>query len=365
MRLMPSDLYPGVIDRMYTLIQKLCAPACGGRAAGSREGEAARAILIDELERAGIAPAGPIGYTQPVPGCGGANLIGRVGRRAEHARHILVCAHYDHLGWHTPGREAYWGADDNAAAVAIAIEVGRSLAADPAGLSRGVLICLFDGEEPPFFLTRAMGSEHFARNPAVPLHTIDLMICMDLVGHAIGPDGYPQSLRQGLYVVGAEKSADTADLCDALAGSNSGVTPMRLGINLLPPLSDYHPFQTRQVPFLFLTCGRWRHYHQVTDTPDRLDYHKMAAIAHYIEQVVRATAERPGSVQFLPEGRDDTRSLETLWSGLSLIAPWSSYGREGLRSIERLIQISRGRSLSPDEFEKMLFVLARLEAILA
>ncbi len=352
----------GPVERMRALVQQLCSPSCGGRAPGTREGEAARSVLIAALSQAGIAPSGPVGYIQPVPGCSGANLLGQVAQ-ARGDRYILIGAHYDHLGWHTPNREAYWGADDNAAAVAIAIEVGRAIAAAPAGLSRQVLLCLFDGEEPPFFLTRGMGSEHWARHPTVPLSSIDLMICMDLVGHALGQEGHPATLRQALFVVGAEKSAGTAALCDGIVVP--GVAPMRLGINLFPPLSDYHPFQLRQVPFLFLTCGRWRHYHQVTDTPDRLDYPKMAAIASWVEAVVRGTAKRPERVAYLPDGRDDSQSLHTLWSGLSLLAPWSSTGRDGLKGVEKLIHSVQGRDLYPREFAQVLLVLAQLEGLLS
>ena len=351
------------LERMRALVYQLCSPSCGGRAPGTREGEAARAVLIAALEQAGIAPAGPVGYAQPVPGCSGANLLGKVAE-ARGDRYILIGAHYDHLGWHTPSREAYWGADDNAAAVAIAMEVARALAERPDGLSRQVLLCLFDGEEPPFFLTRGMGSEHWARHPTVPLDRIDLMLCMDLVGHSLGQEGHPAALRQALFVLGAEKSMGTAALCDGLAAP--GLTPMRLGIDLLPPMSDYRPFQLRQVPFLFLTCGRWRHYHQVTDTPDRLDYGKMTAIAAWVETAVRATAARPERpVVYLPDGRDDARTLNMLWSGLSLLAPWSSIGRDGLRVVEKLIHAARGRDLDAREFEQAKMVAMQLEVQLS
>lgn len=363
---MHLDPSAGSLERMHALVHRLCAPTCGGRAAGSPEGQAARSLLIDELEAAGVAPAGPVGFVQPVPGCAGANLLGKVpgsGPRAD--RFILVCAHYDHLGWHTPGREAFWGADDNAAAVAIAVEVGRALAAAPAGLGRSVLLCLFDGEEPPFFLTRGMGSESFARQPTVPLSSIDLMICMDLVGHALGTEGLPAALRQALFVLGAEKSEGTGALCDSIAGAVPGVTPVRLGIDLIPPLSDYHPFQARQVPFLFLTCGRWRHYHQVTDTPDRLDYSKMVAIARWLELLVRQAAARPEpEVLFLPGGREDGKTLHSLWQCLTLMAPWSAGAKDAMRRIEALARESRGRLLKDAELAEVQMLLGQLEALL-
>ena len=38
---------------------------------------------------------------------------------------------------------------------------------------------------------------------------------------------------------------------------------------------------------MFLSCGRWEHYHTRTDTPDRLNYDKMAAIAELVELLIR------------------------------------------------------------------------------
>ncbi|MDB4384067.1 M28 family peptidase, partial [Akkermansiaceae bacterium] len=46
-------------------------------------------------------------------------------------------------------------------------------------------------------------------------------------------------------------------------------------------MSDHGIFRENNVPYVFLSCGRWEHYHRPTDTPDRLNYSKMAAIAEY------------------------------------------------------------------------------------
>ena len=40
----------------------------------------------------------------------------------------------------------------------------------------------------------------------------------------------------------------------------------------------------------FLSCGHWEHYHQETDTPDRLNYQKMANIAQFSEMICQAAA---------------------------------------------------------------------------
>ena len=57
-------------------------------------------------------------------------------------------------------------------------------------------------------------------------------------------------------------------------------------------MSDHHAFRLRDVPYLFLSCGRWAHYHQETDTADRLAWGKMAMIRDYVVSLAGEFAER-------------------------------------------------------------------------
>ncbi|MSP59884.1 MAG: M28 family peptidase [Myxococcales bacterium] len=357
-----------ITARMRQLVESLCSSRCAGRAAGSVEGREARAQIITVLADAGVTPAGEgAGWEQAIPIHGGANVIGRVAAKgAADARAILVGAHYDHLGWIRPGAEAWWGADDNAAAVAILVEVARALAAAPpegGPGTRQVLICAFDGEEAPHFLTEGMGSEHFARHPLVPLDRIDLMIALDLCGHALGSSETPAVVRDSLLVLGGETSEGTAALIDGLA-PEPGLFPRRSGINLLPPLSDYHPFREREVPFLFLTGGRWRHYHEPTDTPDRLDYPRMAATARWLERLVRAAAARPGETRFLPDGSDDSATVRTL---RALVAPLVGHWRHAGITLARIdaLAAQANRPLSMLQFTELRTLAAIVESALA
>ncbi|MCW8140600.1 MAG: M28 family peptidase, partial [Planctomycetota bacterium] len=298
-------------DRIEALVRFLCSPACAGRAPGTPESVAARARIVAELEAAGVEAAGDDGWLQAVPGCGH-NVVARVpGSGPLAGRAIVVGAHYDHLGRADHG-DAYWGADDNAAAVAILVEVARALGRGPVE-GRQVLLTFFDGEEPPHFLTGTMGSMRWVRRPAVPLERIDQMVCMDLVGHALGPAGLPDAVRRSLFVLGAERSQGTAAVVEASAARARGVIPRRLAMDVIAPLSDYHSFEEAGVASLFLTCGRWEHYHQVTDTPDRLDYPKVAATAAFVVDLTRALAARPDApVRHEPARRDDQATARTL-----------------------------------------------------
>lgn len=312
---------------MRKFIEYLCGEACAGRAPGTPGGREARRLVIEALRQVGLEP-----QEQAVPGCQGANVLARVPGEVD--RWVLVGAHYDHLG--RIGRAVYPGADDNAAAVAILVEVARSLAAAPPK-GRGVLVAAFDAEEPPHFLSPAMGSEHYARNPAVPLERTDLMICMDLVGHAVGPEMAAAEVRATVFALGAERSVGTAAQVDRLARAVPGVVVRRADAEIVPPLSDYEPFWRRGVPFLFLTNGRWRHYHKPTDTPDRLDYAKIAATAQWLELFLRVTCARPEtSIRALPESADDASTLRSIAAVAGALAEAFEAAGTAVRAAEAL-----------------------------
>jgi Iap family predicted aminopeptidase len=322
-----------LIQNLQQTVNGLCSEACAGRSPGSAGGRAARRIVHEALRNAGCAPT-----EQAVPGCDGANVLAAV--KGDGGRWVMVGAHYDHLGQH--GSNIYFGADDNAAAVAIMIEVGRALAANPPK-GRSVLLAAFDGEEPPHFHTAGMGSAHFVSHPTVPLEQIDLMVCMDLVGHAVGPVTAPPEVRQSVFALGAERSEGTSAIVDALSRAQPGVVIRRADADVIPPLSDHWAFWHKQVPFLFLTNGRWEHYHQPSDTPDKLDWAKMAATALWLETMVRAACARPdGPVRFanVHDDASTLASLRSLLTALKDVKPDAATGLTAIASLEKQLNPS-------------------------
>jgi Zn-dependent M28 family amino/carboxypeptidase len=292
-------------QRIRDLVEFLCSPQCAGRAPGTPEGRAARDRVQAEFVAAGVQPAAADGgWLQEIPGVGH-NVLGRIPGTSQRA--IVIGAHYDHLG-REGEHEAYWGADDNAAAVAILVEVAHLLANRELG--KEVLICAFDAEEPPHFTTGSMGSMYYVANPPLPLERIDAMVCMDLVGHALGPEGMAAGIRDSLFVLGAGRGEGLVDVVDATRVP-AGLAPRRLSCEVIPALSDYYAFDRAQIPFLFLTCGRWEHYHQITDTPEKLAYEKIAATAEWLADlaVELGKGER---YPYVPEGTDDAGTVASL-----------------------------------------------------
>jgi hypothetical protein len=285
---------------MKKLVEALCSDECAGRKPGTPGGIAARRIVMNAFREAGLSPV-----EQPI--AVGANVLASIPGKTD--RWVMVAAHYDHLG--KDGGDIYRGADDNAAAVAILIEVARALAREQ--LQRGVIFAAFDAEEPPHFLQQTMGSQEWVRRPTVPLDKIDLMVCMDLVGHAFGPPGTPEDVRRTLFALGAERSAGTSAHVDALARAVPGVVVRRADAEIIPPLSDYDAFWRKEIPFLFLSCAHGRHYHTPQDTPAWLDWTKMEATARWLERFVRETcARQEPRIAWRKGARDDASTLRTL-----------------------------------------------------
>jgi hypothetical protein len=88
----------------------------------------------------------------------GAHVLGRIAGTdpALENTPLLVGAHYDGVG-DDPGGERIPGAADNAAGVAVVLEVARALLHAPAAPRRPIILAAFDGEE-----VNALGSQAYA-----------------------------------------------------------------------------------------------------------------------------------------------------------------------------------------------------------
>ena len=203
---------------------------------------------------------------------------------------VLIAAHYDTCG-------PLPGADDNASAIAIALATVQPLRAR--GLRRSIVFAFFDAEEPPHFLTPMMGSTYFFHHQMTsPVHCA---LVLDLLGHDVPVPG----MEDLVFIMGMESDPGLERVvsgCEAGPGMRTMMTLNRY----VGDMSDHHVFRVNQQPYLFLSCGQWEHYHLSTDTPEKLNYGKMAAIASYL---VRLTVAVSGSALQGPfEGYDTTET---------------------------------------------------------
>jgi Peptidase family M28 len=146
-----------------------------GRKVGTPGHERARLHLMQRLTEIGCVPFSGSSLELPYQFkkqdfC---NLVGRIPGKDSRLPPLLIGAHYDSVISHPC-------ADDNAAAVAIALQAGRMIQ-EGGGLQRDVIIAIFDAEEPPYFLGDGMGSQRFYADHVQDKTTIHAAVVMDLV----------------------------------------------------------------------------------------------------------------------------------------------------------------------------------------
>lgn len=222
-----------------------------------------------------------------------ANLIVTIAGGGAAREIVVVGAHYDTAG-PTPG------ADDNASGVAAVLELARLAARRrPARTLRFVF---FTNEEPPYFQTEKMGSLVYARACRARGDKVTAALSIESVGvFSDAPDSqhYPWPLSwfypstgNFLAFVGNPASRDLTRRATvvfrehATVGSEAAVLPESLdGVGW----SDHWAFWQVGYPAIMVTdtaVFRNRSYHEPTDTPEKLDYDRLARAVRGIDAVL-------------------------------------------------------------------------------
>jgi Peptidase family M28 len=313
-------------DSLRADVEAIARPE--GRMVGSPGHARARGYLERRLGEAGLAPyrgeTFALSYRHSRAGLESHNLVGVIPGTDRRLPPLIIGAHYDSI-------IAAPSADDNAAAVAIALSAAAALGAT--ARPRDVVIALFDAEEPPYFLGPDMGSVRFCASQ-VDARGVHAALVMDLVGHdfALPLPG----LANLLVAVGIESSGALPTLVDACP--RPAALPLVVARNdVVGDMSDHHAFRQRGVPYLFLTCGRWTHYHRESDTPDRLAWNKMALIRDYLVALAGAMAH--GALAVPPV---DTTAMEIryLEAALGPVLP-VVLARLGIRALKTREDLKR------------------------
>jgi hypothetical protein len=200
-------------------------------------------------------------------------------------RTIVVGAHYDTYA-------GLPGADDNASGVAALLELARLLG--EAAPAINVELVAYALEEPPYFGTRDMGSYHHASATSA-----ELAIVLEMIGYfrdEPGSQHYPLPFLRHLY-------SDRGDFI-ALIGRFREIRAVRrmkgafLGAAAVPAysltlspmlpsatLSDHSCYWANGVSAVMVTDTAFErnpYYHTPDDTPDKLDYPRMAEVVNGI-----------------------------------------------------------------------------------
>jgi hypothetical protein len=137
----------------------------------------------------------------------------------------------------------------------------------------------FDLEEIGLF-----GSRYFAEHPPVPLDKVRLFLTADMIGRSLGGVCDPY-----VFVIGSEYAPGLRDWIRQ-DEANASLAIGLLGADVIGTRSDYGPFRTRKIPFLFFSTGENPCYHKPTDSADTLNYPKLEAISRLMVSVLRQAA---------------------------------------------------------------------------
>ena len=215
------------------------------------------------------------------------NIIGEINPNATST--IVIGAHYDVCG-------EFQGADDNASGVAGLIELGKLLRIHQKEIPFNIQLVAYSTEEPPFFGSNDMGSYIHAKSLFDQHKKVDLMICLEMIGFYTDKEKsqkYPSVLMKPFYpsignfiaVVSKFEDGDIVKEIKKIFLSKTNIpcetlsAPAFIATGI--DFSDHRNYWTFGYNAVMITDTsfyRNHNYHTENDTPETLNYTKMAEV---------------------------------------------------------------------------------------
>jgi hypothetical protein len=224
------------------------------------------------------------------------NVLASVPEANQTSGYYVVGAHYDTV----PGTP---GADDNASAVAVLLELAVRISR--AKLKTPILFVAFTLEEPPAFSTGHQGSRIFVRECLASGDSVLGAIVLEMVGYTAPKQGYPFLRRWPGYpaegnfigIIGNWRSLRFGRTVRRGFRQNQALPARSLFLPfngwILPQtrLSDHASFWDAGLPAVMVTDTaffRNPNYHLPSDTLDTLDFTFMARLVESLEAAIFA-----------------------------------------------------------------------------
>ncbi|MCA8961239.1 MAG: M20/M25/M40 family metallo-hydrolase [Planctomycetes bacterium] len=295
-----------------------------GRDLGSAEDRIAATYIEAEFRKLGLEPGGPDGeFEQRFQIFRSVEIDGKVAGIEERwtsnviailrgadpglaEEHIVIGAHYDHIGTRTTesGKTLiYNGADDNASGVAGLLGLAKALRSRENRPHRTIVFVAFGAEE-----IGLQGARRYVAQPSLPLDRLTAMINLDMIGRGRFLDQKRMQLAKqamgmpdrGVGLLGGHSArlmalAKQACAAESLASyAPEDFTLVRKFIERAAAgREDSAAFRAKGLPTIFLTTSESDDYHQPTDTIDKIDGETIRIIARAVLRLIDAIDALP------------------------------------------------------------------------
>ncbi len=245
----------------------------------------------------------------------GYNVAGLLDGPAETV--VVIGAHLDHLGWgdegslHRGEKAIHHGADDNASGVAVMLQLAREIVDMDDLQGNDFLFIGFSGEEKGLY-----GSNHWTKNPTVPIERLNYMINLDMVGRLDSAGNI------GINGVGTSPSWSMIGEVEA---GQLNVRPTTSGIGP----SDHTSFYLQNVPAIHYFTGTHADYHKPSDTEEKVNYEGMVRVKDHILGLVRKLNDE-GKLEFTKTEEVNTEATPRFKVTLGVV-PDYMYDGKGMR----------------------------------
>jgi Zn-dependent M28 family amino/carboxypeptidase len=298
---MPGRSYTGALepldaegaaraDRLRADVHGL-AGEIGERSVRRPKGLNAAARRIgDALQAAGLKPSSQTFMVEGVP-C--ENVDATIEGSDRPADIVVVGAHYDSVALTT-------GANDNGSGVAAMLELARIFSQKRT--PRTLRFVAFANEEAPYFGTDAMGSLVYARRCKERGENVAAMLSLETIGFysdTKGSQKYPPPLSlfypsTGNFIGFVGDRSSSGLVKRAIGTFRRSTRFPSEGAALFAGVpgvswSDQWSFWQAGYPAIMVTDTapfRYPYYHTISDTPDKLDYERMARVVGGLERVI-------------------------------------------------------------------------------
>jgi Zn-dependent M28 family amino/carboxypeptidase len=213
---------------------------------------------------------------------------------------VIVGAHYDSV-------LGAVGANDNGSGVAAMLELARLF--KDARPARTLRFVAFVNEEPPYYESDEMGSRVYARRSRERGEHIVAMLSLETIGYYSDEPGsqqypFPLSLfypSTGNFLAFVANLGSRGLLHEALGSFRRNAQFPSEGVAapaFIPGVdwSDHGSFWEENYPALMVTdtaLYRYPHYHTLEDTPDKVDYERLARVVTGLHGMLRDLAQAP------------------------------------------------------------------------